>query len=415
MIVIENLDIGYFEKINFIEIQTLGRFSIKYNDHEVSHLFENSLKLSELLKYFISNRDEFLPTEKIINEMWPESEFSDPKRTLRALIFRLRKLIKSFDSKIGAEIISFSCDCYKFDAINYCKIDIETFETRFKLVSKATMSDKKESIPMYMDLIKTYNCGYLCKTSFYEWLVPIKNHYHHMYLHSCSEILDYLSEKKYYQEILDLSEEIFKQDLYFEYAHQHYINSLIKLGESKNAQTHLEYLKKIFDREIGSHSTEIINRISEVLIDERPLKELKSKPKRNDLELFPESIGPVNCSYEFFELYQKIESFRTERRSSNSISGIISIFELGKIKAFENPLSTGMESLKVILISNLRKGDLISQKSSSEFAINLSSSDDEIAGKVLDRVYKKFVTVNKALDISIKTNLYVLPYPEVQT
>lgn len=404
----DNFDFENIYNDRFIKIQTLGNFFIKYDNQNYTHLFENSNKLLELFKYFITFRDEFLLSEKIINDLWPDSEFSDPKRTLRALIFRLRKKLDVFNHIFGSEIIAYSNGCYKFNAKEFCEIDIEDFESSFKCASNLTLDDNIDVIQLHINIIKMYKGGFLCETSLYDWLVPIKNQYHHMYLHSCCEALDFLTEEKRYYEVIEFSEEIIKHDLFFEYVHYHYIESLVEIGENKHAKDHLEYLKKIFERDLGLQSKEIINKLNDVFTRKTPFKFLGVESGLKNHKLLSESKGPVECEYAFFKLYQKIEEHRHERVGKNSFWGTISIVESNHMLSLSKQSPESVESLRVILISNLRKGDVISQKSSAQFAISLSTVNIKYAEKALTRVHEKFDAANKVRGTSIKIELF--PY-----
>lgn len=405
-----------------IEIHTLGCFSIRFGGQSFEHLFESAPKMLELLKFFITYRNENLLTERIIDEIWPEADFSDPNRTLRALVFRLRKVFKGIDAEIGTRIISFANRCYRFNAKQLCTIDIDHFEQLFKHASESTLHERETAIMTYIKLIKSYKGGYFCETSSFDWLVPFKNQYHHMYLHSCNEVLEYLSGENRYQEIVDLSEEIIKHDLYFEHVHQYYIESLVSLGESKHAQNHLEYLKRIFDRELGIHATEIIKSMYDALNHKNPANNSIDLKKRvNFMKIITETSGPVLCDYEFFKLYRRIEECRVERCKQKSFWGTISLVtESNELKVHEagpndacsfqnhspHTLKVVVNDLRAILAANLRKGDVIAQKSEYEFAISLFTGDEAYAERALERIHQKFNSNRMASGFKIKSERF---------
>ena len=404
----DNFDCETIYNDRFIKIHTLGNFFIEFDHQNYTYLFENSNKLLELFKYFITFRDEFLLSEKIIDDLWPDSEFSDPKRTLRALVFRLRKKLSVVNQVIGSDIITYSSGCYKFNAKGYCEIDIENFESSFNCASNSSSDDRIQAIELHINIIKMYKGGFFCETSLYDWLVPIKNQYHHMYLHSCCEALDFLSEEKRYHEVVKFSEEIIKHDLYFEHVHFHYIESLVELGESKHAKNHLEYLKKIFQRDLGLHSEEIISKLNNVFTRKTPTQSLGLESGLKNHKLLSESSGPVECDYEFFKLYQKIEEHRYERTGKNSFWGTITIVASNHSQRSSKPLSDIVESLRVILATNLRKGDVFSQRTHAQFAVSLSTVNANYAEKAFQRVHEKFDVANNVIGTSIMTELF--PY-----
>ena len=187
---------------NFL-IQTLGDFSVAVNEINLTDAFENSQKLLELFTYFITYRNELILPEKIIDEIWPDAEFSDPKRTLRALIFRLRKILSQNVMTPGSMLIVYSNGCYKFNAQAFCELDIDSFETTYKQATELHHLNRSESIALYNRVIQMYRGGYLKKMALHDWLIPVKNQYHHMFLQSCGEVLDYLADEGRDHEIIE--------------------------------------------------------------------------------------------------------------------------------------------------------------------------------------------------------------------
>lgn len=392
-----------------LQIQTLGDFSVQYSETNLTNSFENSQKLLELFIYFITYRNELILSEKIIDELWPESDFSDPKRTLRALIFRLRKTLSQYDTDGGSSIITYSNGCYKFNAHGFCSIDIEEFELTYKQAMSLYNKSRSEAMRLYERVIQMYNGGYLKKTALLDWLIPIKNHYHHIFVQSCNKVIDYLADEGRNQEIIKMSDQIMRHDLYSEHIHLHYIESLTKLGEIKHAKSHIKYIQRIFDRELGFTSSEFISRMNDLINHNTLNHPVKLEYRSNVSQLVHDSKGPIFCDYVFFELYQKIELQRNERLGKNLFWGTISIIDYETIVQDEKKTLDAMEMLRVILVSNLRKGDVISQSKETQFSISFSTDDLRRAEKAFERIQKKFLIASISNQISIITELFQYP------
>lgn len=400
-------------EIDIFQIQTLGDFSVQYCDNSLTNAFENSQKLLELFTYFISYRNELILPEKIIDEIWPDSEFSDPKRTLRALVFRLRKTLSQNQAKHGSTMITYTNGCYKFNAQEYCVIDIEKFEMTYKQATALYLKDRSESIKLYERVIQMYRGGYLKKTALNDWLIPFRNQYHHMFLHSCSKVMDYLAEEGRNQEIVKLSEEVMRLDVFSEYIHFHYVESLTKLGELVHAKSHVSYVQKILDRELGITSSDFVKKMNDVINRQTETPPASVVFHSNINRLFHESKGPVICNYNFFKLYQTIEVQRNERLYKNLIWGTITLLLNHPPDVDDEKLADLMEVLRVVLVSNLREGDVISQNSHNQFSISLSTDNLKHSEKVLERVQKKFRIACDSNEVMIKSELY--QYPNLKT
>jgi DNA-binding SARP family transcriptional activator len=77
-------------------ISTFGGFDIKADNQSVLKRSSRTYKLYKLFEYFITFRNKKLLPETIIDNLWTDSESSDPKNVLRTQIFRLRQIIKTF-------------------------------------------------------------------------------------------------------------------------------------------------------------------------------------------------------------------------------------------------------------------------------------------------------------------------------
>lgn len=61
----------------------------------------------------------------------------------------------------------------------------------------------------------------------------------------------------------------------------------------------------------------------------------------------------------------------------------------------QKELKNGMEDLKQMLVTTLRKGDVITEWNESQFVLNLSVLNIEQANKALERIQKRFIILRK--------------------
>lgn len=145
-------------------INTLGNFHVICNENDLTGSLSKSLKVWELFKYLLTFRDELILPEKIVGTLWPEADYIDPKRTLRALIFRLRKALKLEEYAEADSMIVSSRGCYKFEPENYCIIDVVEFETLFREAYEVSGNSPGRAIEMFKQVISMYKGDYLSET-----------------------------------------------------------------------------------------------------------------------------------------------------------------------------------------------------------------------------------------------------------
>lgn len=394
-----------FNKI--FEINTLGNFSIYYNNKNLTNKSNNCLKIWELFKYLLTYRDELIPPEKIISSIWPGADYSDPKRTLRALIFRLRKTL-NWD-KDNNSIIVYSHGCYKLDTKLHCKIDVDEFEKYFQDAYKISNEDTSKAIELYNKVINIYKGDYLSETCGHDWLIPVRNHYRRIFLQSVYEVCDLLKEEKMYQEVLEACEKALKYEMYEEAVHFRYIEALAATGKLKQARNHYNYVEEVFKRELGVKPSKELRDLYRLLFGEvrKTSFDIISTEEKFRNEEF--SDGPVICDTKLFKFLFHVEKRRFERYGQKTFMGLVTLSS-GNQFLDQNTLKEGMERLKHILKSNLRKGDVITQWNDNQFLLSLPCINSEQAIKALCRIEKIYKNSEKYSKLVINTKFQpVLP------
>ena len=185
-----------------LKVITLGNFDVVDNGDSLTEKYSSSLKLWELFKFLITYRDELILPEKIIDSIWPESDYQDPNRTLRALVFRLRKILSQYDDQDGKDIIVHSHGCYKLCTNKFEYIDVVELEKLYKKAIATTEESPAKAIGLYYSIIDMYKNGYLIQSHEYEWLIPARNCYRRIFLQSIIGISELLKKQKEYQKLL---------------------------------------------------------------------------------------------------------------------------------------------------------------------------------------------------------------------
>lgn len=151
------------------EISTLGSFHVLCNQHDLTDTLNKSAKIWNLFKYLLTFRDDLILAEKIVESLWPDADYVDPKRTLRAQVFRLRQsLTSSVDNcpSQGGLIVS-SRGCYKFETKECCNIDVVAYENLFRTAYDSVKEDPSKAIELFQEVVSMYKGDYLSETDGY--------------------------------------------------------------------------------------------------------------------------------------------------------------------------------------------------------------------------------------------------------
>lgn len=387
---------------NILRVFTLGSFDVLYNQHSLTEQYNSSVKIWELFKYFLTYREELILPERIIDSLWPNADYTDPKRTLRALIFRLRKILNSKGSHNSNGFIIYSNGCYKLDTTQNISIDIDMFDDLIHDANDASTADSTKSIELYKKALGMYKGDYLSESYGYDWLVPTRNYYRRIFLQSVYNVSELLKGQKRYDEILTICEMALKFEFFEEKIHFIYIEALAALGKIKQARDHYDYVKEIFEREMGVKPSSALTNLYRLLFGEISKANLDLTSIADNLreEYFCE--GPVLSDVDFFRFLYQFEQRRSERYGKQTFLFLLTLCLPDLTLPPELQLKAGMEELKNILLSSLRKGDVITQWNEAQFILSLPGASADQAKIAIERVKKKMAALNTKLVLHAK-------------
>lgn len=371
------------------EISTLGNFRVVCNEDDLTGALDKSVKIWELFKYLLTFRDELILPEKIVEALWPAADYVDPKRTLRALIFRLRKALGR-QNKDSDDLIVSSRGCYKFQPNDHCTIDVVVFENLFKKACQMCSEDADAAIDLFKQAIKMYKGDYLSESYGYNWLIPPRNYYRNIFLQIVYEVTELLKEQKRFQEIISACEVALRYEFYEEELHFKYIEALAVTGKLKQARSHYEYVAQVFERELGVKPSDYLTRLYRMLFGELSKTGLDMAYINENLQEQRLANGPMFFDREFFKLLWQLETRRAERYGPTNFLGLLTVSLPDRSLPEGKKLQEGMKELKHLLLANLRKGDVITEWNEAQFLLSLPSLSIEQAGVALDRIQKKF-------------------------
>lgn len=379
-----------------IRIYTFGRFMICGSGGIYSEVQPRAQKLWDLFKYLLAHRDKSIPAESILENLYPEKSYEDPKGAVHNLIYRLRRLLTDAGLYTTHYIqIRFADGCYKLEA-NNTEIDTERFEQLIALGDKAMGTDTLEAVNCYTGALDIYRGSYLSELIYMDWVVLVRNYYRRMFLDCCNNLFSLLYKQRMYNEMIRLAEKAMLAEPYEEDIHIWFIRALIEEGRTRQAQRHYEYITGVLYNQFGI----------------KPSKELRSMYNwitatvsgKNEwiaaaegitaaggstalVGAFPEDgagrqrDGAYLCDMKTFRSIYEL--CRRQRETSETKVFLLTL-DIGGINSAQLKKHAGL--LHSVLADRLRKGDVISQWSDSRFLILLSGINSTDVDKVIQRL-----------------------------
>ncbi len=395
-----------------LEILTLGQFQVKRGEMVLSDNSQRSYRLWELLKYLITHREKAIFSDSIIEHLWSDQDYTDPKHALRTQVYRLRQMLSGSD-KEEAPYIAFANGCYRWNTESLYWLDVDEFEQMVdQAQALADQHQPTEAIECYRRAVALYRGDYLPESSFNEWVIAARNYYHRLYMQGVFELIEMLKSAGLYEDIINVCEKTFAIEFFEEYIHMKYIEALLKENKVRQAKTHYEKTASIFFKEMGVKPSNEMRQLYRKL-------QAESGEEGSDLGTIQESLsnsgfddGAFVCDPDFFRDLYKLELRRNERNGQSAFIGMIGFYPSSSQSLNSRSMKTVQDEVQTILKASLRRGDVITPWNDSQFLVFLPGLNFEQAEKVVARIFTSYNRRLTSASFSLKCDLQPLQAAE---
>lgn len=368
-------------------VHMLGGFSLSYHEKPLSLVCNVNNKSVQLLSILLYYGDKGISRNKLLDILYGREELSNPTNSLRAVIFRLRKLLADSglpqDEYIHYQNGSYFWSPDSFDTV----VDAIEFE---KMAVRALNADK-EQLSLLKQACKLYSGEFLPLMAAEDWVAVVSVRCQELYFSCLREACSQMKEQSAYEEMLELCTAA--TEMYpFEEWQILQIDCLMSLNRYKEALTVYENATSLFFKELGLPPSEkMLARFREMSVHIHyaagAIAEVKDSLKEK------ESItGAYYCNYpSFIDTYRLI--VRMIERTGQSVYLLLCTLTDGKDIPLDKederlPLAVGQ--LYGAIGRSLRRGDLYTRNSPNQFLILLAGFYVEACTIVTDRIDCQF-------------------------
>ncbi len=388
-------------KNDVLKINTLGEFSLTYGKNTVNDQSSRSKKLWLLLEYLITFRDREISQNGLIELLWPEDEISNPANTLKTLLHRVRAVIAELDFPSGNELIRCRRGTYAWNNDIKAVIDCEVFESLCQSAEQETDEDKR--LDYLLQAIDIYKGDFLPKAALEAWAVPISTYYHTQYIRAVHEAVDALEKRGRNEDIISVCQRATAIDPYDESLRCSMIRALYDSGSVQNAMQHYEYITKLLYSQFGVSPSEELTSLYREIVKTTNQTQTDLNIIKQQLNELPEDAvnGAFFCEYEFFKDFYRI-SVRSLTRHGQVIQlALVTVSPQGRLPLEPKVNAAAMDKLHGIISGALRRSDIFTRYSLTQYLIMLPSSNYENGERVLERICRNFRTSCKRLPAAI--------------
>ncbi|NLY18788.1 MAG: response regulator receiver protein [Clostridiaceae bacterium] len=386
-----------------ITIHTLGSFEICRNNECVYLPSAKSTKLWDLFKFLLANKGMGMPPETILENLYPDENYENPKNTLQNLVYRLRKLLNGEEifSNYGCNIL-FSNGCYSLYIPDDIALDTDIFEQYLHEADIHKYECLQKTADCLEKAISLYRGDYFPELVYEDWVIPKRNYYRRLFTQAVNDLTNIYKQKKEYDDSIRICEKAIQIEPYEEEFHISLMESLIEKGKISEARKHYGYITSLLYKQFGIKPTVEMQRIYHTLKDDR--YKIDNGLTIDEYVEDENKGGAFYCDPKVFRSLFIIEKRRNER-ANEPVLPVSFNFE-GKDNSDINANSSIFIEFRKFLIKSLRKGDVVTTWNDRYLLVLLPRIDYKGVRVVTDRIIKQFQSNYNCSDFDIKVKFH---------
>lgn len=370
-----------------LEIRMLGTFALRSGASDINDGENRSRKVWVLLAYLLYHRGRTIPAEELAALLWRDEEgSSNPLNALKTTLHRVRTMLEPLGSELA--LIVRKSGSYAWNTQVPLTLDVDTFEALCK--SGAQAGDDALRLALYLQALALYRGDFLPKLSAAAWTVPIAAYYHNLYVQTVLETLRLLEDGGRREEGVALCRKAMVLEPYSEALYRHLMRGLLACGQPEDVVTVYENMSELLffnfgvmpEAETRAVYQKAVRTVNDHTVSLGTVQEQLKEPDTGKGALF--------CEYDFFRVLYHAEA-RSIARSGDTIHiGLLSVSGEPGMELPKRSLAHCMKNLETLIRCNLRKGDVFSRCSVSQFILMLPQANYENSCMVCHRIVKAF-------------------------
>ena len=379
---------GTFYTDSVLVIKTLGHFSVQKNGRVLTAESRSSKKLWTLFKYLLTFRNKSLLPETIVDQLWPDQHYGDPRNLLRTQSHRLRRLLAESDS--SSSLIGYQNGCYYWNGAPSCMIDTQLFESMSKEARAITHTSPREAVERYREALDYYFGDYLPECAEEEWVIPHRIHYRRMFIENVLALCHLLSQYQQHTQVLETAEKAISLEPCEESFHLVLLNTMLRLNHRREAMAHYQYVTALLYRELGVTPSNDLKKIYHQLKSSEPDFETPLPKETATNHLHPTNQAYL-CPPDVFRSLSEIEARRHKREERPFYISFFSLEQPINTKPHPiDPFPRADEMLQAFLMNNLRQGDVLTRWSPHSFAVLFNAMTEIGLPQVIQRLVLRY-------------------------
>ena len=373
---------------NVLQIRMLGRFSISNGEREINDGDNRSRKAWLLLAYMIYFRNRTVPQEELVSLLWGDDEKTEkPVNALKTMFHRVRVMLDGLGENFGRELIVRRDGAYAWN----CAIPVSFDADRFEALCREGGEEKDPAarLEKYRSALELYGGDFLPKLAAEPWAVPVNAYFHNLYVQTVREMISLLEDSGLDAEVIELCRRAAEIEPYEEDIYRHLMSGLLKQGGNREAVTVFQTVRDLLFSNFGVSPSDDTVALYRKAVSSLNDKEVSIDTVRTQLREKEAGGGALVCDYDMFKtVYHTLA--RSVMRSGDAVHvGLVTIYGVrGALPKRSRDVC--MANLLEQIRQNLRRGDVVSRCSVSQYVVLLQQADYENSCMVMERICRSF-------------------------
>ena len=189
-------------KKSVLKVQMFGAYSIEYEGKPISFERNTATKTNQLMQILLQAGEKGVARAKLLSDLFGDEEMSNPANSLRATVFRLRRLLAAAGLPEDEYVTIKGGSYYWTSKIPY-ELDAHQFEDLLKKAEKENDLEKKKS---YEEACELYRGEFLPQLGAEEWAVVLNVYYKNLFSNAIRTLCQVLKDEKDYKKLYHCAE-----------------------------------------------------------------------------------------------------------------------------------------------------------------------------------------------------------------
>ena len=363
-----------------------GKLTLSFGDRQLI-CTTRSKSIWNLLAYILYHRNTLIPADTLVSILRNAENNSNPAGALRTAIHRTRTLLSELSDDPDFPFILSKDGGYIWNPQIQVLTDAEQFDA---LLSGVYNNDAAE-IDACMAALDLYEGKFLNLQSSEMWVIPIQTYYHNLYESLIDRLVPLLEKASRYADGVSVCRRALLLNPHSEKLHQHLMRFLLVLGQRDEVIRVYDNLSKLLLATFGilpDQESRSLYRAARHSITEQatltPDAALDQLCERGDIN------SALLCDFDFFKLLYHAQARASVRTGLAIHTALLTLKPRNNRSVSQKSLALAMDNLEKHLRNALRKGDVITRCSSSQFIVMLSAANYENSCAVCERFTTAF-------------------------